>query len=418
MASFRFIHCSDLHIDSPFTGLASVRPELAASLRSSTFKAFQNAVRLAVSERVDAVIIAGDIYDSADKSLQAQLKFKRGLEKLSEAGIPTFIVHGNHDPLDGWSATLKMPEGVTVFPGGQVEHHTVTRNGTVLARIYGISYPRRQVKDNLALKFEPQGDEGFSIGVLHANVGSDPNHDDYAPCTLDDLVSRKMDYWALGHIHAHKVLRESHPAVVYPGNTQARHMRETGPRGCCLVTLHDNAPPEIRFVAIDALRYISHALSLAKAETLDHVLAAIRSQCESLAQQAGGRETLIRLTLTGRTPVHKELQRPGNLEDLMEDIHEHFKGKDPPLWVELLLETQGTYDIESLRRGNDFIAEILSLHEEGKTGKFADNWKAALASLYETWPGGKYLEPPNQEELGHLLTEARNLILDRLADPG
>ncbi|MGY8766732.1 MAG: metallophosphoesterase family protein, partial [Nitrospinaceae bacterium] len=115
MNSFRFIHCSDLHIDSPFKGLSSVEPKLAETLRKSTYKAFQNIVELALQEEVDAVMIAGDIYDGSDKSLEAQLKFRSGLQKLSDSGIDTFIVNGNHDPLDGWSASLNWPERVHLY---------------------------------------------------------------------------------------------------------------------------------------------------------------------------------------------------------------------------------------------------------------------------------------------------------------
>ena len=80
MAQFRFIHCSDLHIDSPFKGLTSQNPALSCVLRESTFKAFQNIARLALQEKVDAVLIAGDVFDGADRSLQAQLKFRRSLK--------------------------------------------------------------------------------------------------------------------------------------------------------------------------------------------------------------------------------------------------------------------------------------------------------------------------------------------------
>ena len=126
MTSFRFLHCSDLHIDSPFKGLSSVQPSLAEKLRNSTYQAFKNIVKRALQEEVEAVLIAGDIYDGSDRSLQAQLKFRRELQKLSAAGIDTFIVHGNHDPLDGWSASLDWPEQVYVFSGTQVECRPVT----------------------------------------------------------------------------------------------------------------------------------------------------------------------------------------------------------------------------------------------------------------------------------------------------
>ncbi|NIQ03648.1 MAG: hypothetical protein GWM98_27620, partial [Nitrospinaceae bacterium] len=251
MTSFRFLHCSDLHIDSPFRGISSDQPKLAEKLRRSTLRAYQNIIQLALRERVDAVVIAGDIYDSEDKSLQAQLKFRQGLQELAEAGIPAFVAHGNHDPLNGWSATLDLPETVRIFPGGEVTRLPVKRGGKPVAHVYGISYAQKEVTDNLARKFQRDPGDEFAIGVLHANVGNNPDHLNYAPCSLADLVEAGMDYWALGHIHAHKVLRENQPAIVFSGNPQARFHREAGEKGCCLVTLHSHSPPEVQFVPVD-----------------------------------------------------------------------------------------------------------------------------------------------------------------------
>ena len=154
MTAFRFIHCSDLHIDSPFKGLASQVPALNERLRESTFQSFHKIVKLAVEERVDAVLIAGDIFDGDDRSLQAQLKFRRGLLELSEKNIPSFIVHGNHDPSNSWSRKLDWPEGTTIFSDKEVESFPIARHGNTLAWIYGISFPRKEVHENLAIKFK------------------------------------------------------------------------------------------------------------------------------------------------------------------------------------------------------------------------------------------------------------------------
>ena len=414
MSSFRFIHCSDLHIDSPFKGLSSAKPELANRLRASTSQAFQNIVHLAINEKVDAVVIAGDIYDSVDKSLQAQFKFRSGLQELSDAGIPSFLAHGNHDPLDSRFATLKWPDRVTVFSGKEVECHTLQRDGKTLARIHGISYPTRDVQENLALQFEKHCGEGFAIGVLHTNVGQNPDHDDYAPCSIEDLVSRKMDYWALGHIHAYKVLRQSDPAIVYSGNTQARHKNETGIKGCCLVTLHPNSSPEIQFVPVDSVRFICDTLDLSPTRSLGEVMQFIESRCEEISSRAGGRDALIHLTLAGRTEVHRELQAPTSVEDLMEEIQSGFEGRTPSIWMTLAVATQGTYDVEALKQGNDFIADLLALYEEFEEGDRIDELSETLKPVFEIWPGKKHLETLSEKDIKDLLFQARSLTLDQL----
>lgn len=413
-SSFRFIHCSDLHIDSPFKGLASEKPELAKRLQASTSQAFQNIVQLAKKEKVDAVVIAGDIYDGKDKSLQAQFKFRKGLQELSDAGIPSFLAHGNHDPLDSRFATLQWPDHVTVFSGDKVQSHNIQRDGKPLATVHGISYPTRDVKENLSLQFEKHSGEGFGIGVLHTNVGHNPDHDDYAPCSIEDLVSRKMDYWALGHIHAYRVLRPSDPAIVYSGNTQARHKNETGVKGCCLVTLHPNASPEIQFVPVDSVRFICESVDLSSVGTLEQVMQCVQSQCEEISTGAGGRDTLIQLTLTGRTEAHEELMRANNAEELAEEITSEFETRSPAIWVTFRFETQGTYDVGALRQGNDFIADLLALYDEMENQEGVDEMSEALKPVFENWSGRKYLETFSKEDMRDLLHQARNLTLDKL----
>ena len=412
--TFKFIHCSDLHIDSPFKGFSSVGNSLVEVLRKSTYQAFQNIVELALKEKVEAVLIAGDIYDGAEKSLEAQLKFRHGLKKLSDKGIDTFIVHGNHDPLNSWSASLKWPERVHVFSGTQMECLPVERNGVVKAHVHGISYPKRDVMENLAQKFSRGNGEGFAIGLLHSNVGHQSGHDNYAPCSMDDLIAAKMDYWALGHIHRFRVLRESNPAVVYSGNSQARHMRESGEKGCCLVTLNENIGPLIQFIPIDAVRYTQGEVDLSGTITLDEVIHVVRSKCEYFADQIKQRDVFIDLSLNGRTQVHAELQRGDTLQGLQGEIRAYFQGRTPSIWLNLRLDTAGIYDVESLREGKDFIADLVNLFDvEGKRESFED-LKEVLKPAFETWQGKKYLHDLSDEEIKSFLVQAKSLCLDKL----
>ena len=412
--TFKFIHCSDLHIDSPFKGFSSVGNSLVEVLRKSTYQAFQNIVELALKEKVEAVLIAGDIYDGAEKSLEAQLKFRHGLKKLSDKGIDTFIVHGNHDPLNSWSASLKWPERVHVFSGTQMECIPVERNGVVKAYVHGISYPKRDVTENLAQKFSRGNGEGFAIGLLHSNVGHQSGHDNYAPCSMDDLIAAKMDYWALGHIHRFRVLRESNPAVVYSGNSQARHMRESGEKGCCLVTLNKNMGPLIQFIPIDAVRYIQSEVDISGTITLDEVIHVVRSKCEHFADQTKQRDVFIDLSLNGRTQVHAELKRGDTLQGLKGEIRTYFQGRTPSIWLNLRLDTAGIYDVESLREGKDFIADLANLFDVERKRESFEDLKEVLKPVFETWQGKKYLHDLSDEEMKDFLVQAKSLCLDKL----
>ena len=160
-------------------------------------------------------MVAGDVYDSADRSLRAQLKFIQGLKRLDEAGIRSFVCHGNHDPLDGWQARLEYPPTCTRF-GPEFQAVPVFEDDPKRAVVHGISYPKRDVYENLVSRLTDVDSNTFSIGLMHANVGNRPGHDPYAPCSLDDLVRPEIDYWALGHVHTREVISAKSPTIVYP----------------------------------------------------------------------------------------------------------------------------------------------------------------------------------------------------------
>ena len=416
MSEFRFIHCSDLHLDSPFSGLTTVKPELKKGLQEATFRSFENIISLAISEKVNAVLIAGDIYDSTDKSLRAQLAFRDGLARLSEQGIPSFVAHGNHDPMDTWSASLNWPEKVTVFPSDRVESFDVNSNGNTLATIYGISYPQKEVYENFALRFKRNIKDRISVGVLHANAGADPNHANYAPCRLDDLVSAKMDYWALGHVHSRKILRKSSPAIVYCGNSQARNFRETGPKGCYVVALQPNQVPEIRFEETDVFRFYNVDIDISESSSFDGIIRVIVNECEKLVSVTERCKLFIRARIIGRTHLHKELKRERVLADLSEDIQNRLDGFYLGVWIDFKFETRGVYNIDSLCRSNEFLADMIHLYGKANESKGLEEIRLILKPVFEKWEGERFLDEISDEELKGLLSLARGLSLDHLAE--
>ena len=198
MTIIRFVHSADLHLDSPFVGIRSVAPtNVAGTLYDATFAAYDNIIKLCIDEKVDALLVAGDVFDSADKSLRAQLKFVNGLKRLDEAGIRSFICHGNHDPLNGWEAGLDYPQGCTRFDS-DFQAVPVFEDEPKRAVVHGVSYPRRDVYENLVTRLTGVDPKTFSIGLLHTNVGNRPGHDLYAPCSLDNLVHSDINYWGVG----------------------------------------------------------------------------------------------------------------------------------------------------------------------------------------------------------------------------
>lgn len=316
---FTFIHAADLHLDSPFAGLSGVPEAIRAVLRESTFAALNRLVELAVREKADFVLIAGDLYETADRSLRAQVRFHKAMERLAECGISAFVVHGNHDPLDGRAARLEWPPNVHVFAAGQVERVPVVLPGKGhVADVLGISYPTAAVRDNYAMLFRREGDAAYQIGLLHANVDGAADHADYAPCTLKELTSRGMDYWALGHVHGRRVLHEA-PHVVYPGNLQGRSVRETGPKGCYCAQVDDSGHTSLTFHVLDAVRWARRSVEIAGLRTEQELKDRLEQVMEEERRTSDGRPVVLRLVLEGRGPMHRILQG-AFAQELLEEL--------------------------------------------------------------------------------------------------
>jgi exonuclease SbcD len=433
VADFCFVHAADLHLDAPCKGLSRSAPDVATALREASLGALRALVDLCIDRGAAFLVLAGDLYDGPDHGLRAQLQLREGLERLSDAGIWTFIVHGNHDPLEtGWSAVSgDWPERVVVFPAGGVGCHVVERSGQVLAVVQGISYPRRDVRENLAVRFGRQLADALHVGVLHCAVtGSSDDHAPYSPCSLEDLRATGLDYWALGHIHSRRVLSGTphgdEPWVVYPGNLQGRSHKPTerGSKGATVVTVHGRRVGSVEHVACDQVRFemVEIDLGAAGIETLPELRDALGDAALGLLDASEGRSLVLRAGLRGRSRLAPELKRPGVADDLLESLRE-----DAPIdagqfcwWDELDDGTRPDVDLDRLAEGTDFVADVIasaravlaeadrSQASKSTRSAMTDGLPAALRQRAERLVGD------DPELLSELVSDALTVALDGL----
>lgn len=402
---FRFVHAADLHLDTPFSGLGQLAPDLAARLRDASLTALDRVVAEAL--RVDAafVVLAGDIYDGPDRGTRAQLHLRTALARLAREDIPTFIAHGNHDPEGGhYTAVRTWPEGVVRFAPGAPQRHPVTRAGAHLATVHGVSYATRHTPDNLALTFPRVDTPGFHVAVLHCNVGDHPGHANYAPCTLDDLRSRGMNYWALGHVHRHRVLARD-PWVVYPGNTQGRSLAagELGPKGAVVVEVEDDRVLDLRPFTTDSARFFDLSVPIDDTDDVGALVDRLRDRADALRDDHPDVALLLRATLTGRGPLHRDVKDLPRRQELLDSLGDG--AAHDVWWLALEDAARPALDYAQLREGGDLRAAVLET---------ADAWRAALPAdlLDELRAAGGDLDP---DVLRALLDAATHDVLDRLS---
>ncbi len=421
---FTFLHAADLHLDSPFKSMAKAPEAVRARLRESTFAAFRNLVDAAKREKVDFVVLAGDLYDAADRSLKAQLRLQRGLAELSDGGIEVFAVHGNHDPESGRQAMLEPPPGFFAFGSGEVGCLPAhTREGEVAAHVYGISYAKAFETDNLARRFKIKAGAPYHIAVLHANVDGDPSHDNYAPCKLDELAASGFDYWALGHVHGRRVLRE-YPHVVYPGNLQGRSVRETDGRGAYVVRVSSSGEAELKFLDVADVLWREAAVSIEGIEREDQLKDRLLTAAQELTVGASGRPVVARLRLEGRGSLHERLAEPPIVEAWLEELREWIgmpeDAEAPWLWLDALAVRTSAPKSDALAEEDGFVGELLRIGAAAAAPEGAERsealFKEALEPLRKHPTLRSWIDSRGHEERAEWIRRAMELSASLLRE--
>jgi hypothetical protein len=169
-----------------------------------------------------------------------------------------------------------------------------------------------------------------NVGVLHTSADDPGEHESYAPCSIASLTLKNYDYWALGHIHARRVLSER-PWIVFPGNMQGRHPRESGAKGCTLVTVEDGAIATVEHRAVDVLRWTTVEVDADGADVVS-LAGRIETPVHAAIERADGRPVLARLVLTGYSDLHRTLL--GDTDRLAAECRNAAIEAGGALWVE------------------------------------------------------------------------------------
>lgn len=300
---FKFLHAADIHLDSPLHKLDYYEGAPVEELRQATRRAFENLVKLAISEDVAFVLIAGDLYDGDWKDYNTGLYFASQVSKLREANIPVYIVAGNHDAQSKITRTLRLPEGVMIFSAEGPETLIIAEHDVA---IHGQSFKTPAIRKKLIKKYPAPLPGHFNIGILHTCATGREGHEPYAPCTIKDLESKGYDYWALGHVHQQEVV-PTDSLTVFSGNIQGRNIREIGAKGCMLVTVDDRGRPRTDFRALDVIRWVKLDLDVSGLESGYDVINLIDGHLKEKLEQNEGLPLVLRIELKGACKAHDEL---------------------------------------------------------------------------------------------------------------
>ncbi|MGM0641072.1 MAG: metallophosphoesterase family protein [Thermotogota bacterium] len=361
--SFTFIHCSDLHLGKNFSHRENIDKKIFEYILTSSYESFKNIVKDAIKFNVDFIVISGDVFDTVSHKLKAQLFLKEQFEKLNNHGINVYMIHGNHDPVNEWKKNIDFPKNTFSFSTEEVKSYEFKKSGEILAKISGISFGKAEIQENLSLKFENKKEEIYNIALLHSNVGGIKGLDNYSPASLNDLIYKNFDYWALGHYHNKKILNQN-PYIVYSGTTQGLSINENGEKGYYLVKVY-NKNTEIEFKKSSVLSWEKVHINLDTIESIDELLNIISQEINKLKEET---PKIIRILLNGHTKIHNDLTDE-NLNDILSKFREAEIEEENFIWIEKIKNnTLPEIEIESLKKENDFISRFIENYDEMKEG--------------------------------------------------
>jgi len=411
---FTFLHAADIHLDSPLRGLEAYQDAPLEQIRLAARRAFDNLIQLALDEHVAFVLLAGDLFDGDWKDYNTAIYFVSRMGRLRDAGIPVIMVSGNHDAASQMTRSLKLPDNVTLLPHGKPGTHLLEKYGVA---IHGQSFSARSVTDDLVRNY-PQADPAlFTIGLLHTSLNGRSGHDSYAPCTLEMLRSKGYHYWALGHIHQREEICRD-PWVVFPGNIQGRHIRETGTKGCTLVSVDDCRVTKVEHRELDVLRWAVCRVDAAGCDTLDSLTDLVRERFEAERSKADGRPLAVRLIVEGCTSLH------GSLHEHALQWHDEVRAVAATcgdLWIEKIVlnsrkkseESPETFGDESPRHALLQAVESFQFDESSLLVFVPELEKLRSKIPAELLADGDPFQP-DADELAALRDEVKELLMGKI----
>lgn len=399
------LHTADIHLDSPLKSLALRSEGLRAQVRSATRTALVRMVDHALAEAVDGLLIAGDLYDGTARSAKTAAFLTAQLDRLDAAGIPVFMIKGNHDAENPITGEIALPPNVHVFDGRGGKR----RLGETDVWIHGVSFSGRHAPDSLVPKFGEPVAGAVNIGMLHTSLAGAAGHDPYAPCSVADLAATGFDYWALGHVHGRTVHSEA-PWIVMPGMPQGRDIGEAGPKSATLLTVGDGTIA-LAELPTSAVEFAALTVDVTGVEDEADLRGMLRARLAGAGAACGSDHAVLRVTLAGRTPLCWRIQRD---RDYWSEALEGMAEEIGTVWIEKVAFALAEPDGEAGAR-RDAADAATELHRLMTEIRADDGFRARALAEVETMLA---LLPPDRRAALAPDADAAGTLVDTLATDG
>jgi DNA repair exonuclease SbcCD nuclease subunit len=285
--------------------------------------------------------------------------------------------------------------------------------------IHGRGFPNRAVPENLAIEYPMTVPGRFNLGLLHTSLTGRPGHDTYAPCSVAELREKGYGYWALGHIHQPEVINKD-PWIVFAGNCQGRHIKETGQRGCRLVTVSDSLQVAgVEWRSLDVVRWEELNVDLSGVETETDATRLVGDAMGKAVTAAEGRLVAARIVLSGTTQLHGSLHRNDEHWNAQFQASAQDLGAEA-IWIERIkVSTSPVYDIAQLAERDALTKIVVSnLNETDQQPILLPPEIQEMLSILPLEVRSEVEEELNGQQRATVLSDVRAIILDALATNG
>ncbi|MAW88426.1 MAG: metallophosphoesterase [Phyllobacteriaceae bacterium] len=370
----RILHTADIHLDSPLKSLALRNEALRDVVHAATRDAFARLVDTAIAGDVAAVLIAGDLFDGAERSARTAAFLTGQFDRLRQAGIRAFYIKGNHDAENPVTGELSLPDNVHVFDGRGGKEQLADG-----VWIHGVSFARAHAPESLLDRFPPPVPGAVNIAMLHTSLAGAEGHDVYAPCSVAELAAMGFDYWALGHVHKRQVHARA-PFIVMPGMPQGRDIGEAGPKSATLITI-DSHTLDIREIATSVAEFAALEIDVSAIADDDALRALLRARLAALAADTVADAGIVRITLTGTPARHWQILRD---RDIWQETAADLARQTGRLWLDkLVLDLSAPAGTATGAAATDELARLMEAigKEPGFAASVREEVEAVLSEL-------------------------------------
>lgn len=375
----------------------------------------------ALRQRVDGVLLVGDVVEQKNDFYEAFADLLQGVERLADSGVTVIGVAGNHD-------VDVLPKLADVLPsfrllGREGVWQTTTVKGAdgVSVRVAGWSFPRETVQSSPLLGEFPQEDSQPMIGLLHCD--RDQTGSRYAPVRSSELENAPVDAWLLGHIHKPDSLSVPRPNG-YLGSLTGMDPGEPGARGPWLLEVGARGVQAIEQIPLAPLRWEDVAVPIDDLEKADDInglviaaLGELHDRIESVPYQP--RAVGCRLHFIGRSDLRLDIEQQLRADDPR--LSPYTRGDIVYFVHDWRLQALPAVDLAEIARGTDpvgLIARKLNLLHGGPSPERAALIHAARQSFADAVNHRNFAplaaSPPNDEQTAAIVEASALEILDEL----